>query len=360
MKKFGTKFTAVAAATAMALALTPATAFAADTDTTAAPASGQASSDATLEGLVDKDVFCVVLPTVAESGDDSRLTFILDPQDLITATKDDTTKKHSETFTGDGLYFLNVGESGNTYSGSSDELSVINKSTSDVEVKVTATVSNATAIDLVEEDALDSTTARNVYLGLSMNGGAATTLTAKDGATATAKIEAKSDAYKVTYTEGSGYSYEIDESTYDEDSKFNAAKFNLVGKCNQQDGVDWTALQTTTPNIKLAWTVDKYVADPVLALSDAGEITITGLSAKKNVSGLTAFVVSNGTTSSSPTGKNATITAPNWTAADGGDITIQLGSAWKTFNGATVTVTVTLTDGTKLTATSTADSFAIA
>lgn len=82
------------------------------------------------------------------------------------------------------------------------------------------------------------------------------------------------------------------------------------------------------------------VSGPQFSVDEKGLITITGLTAAKNYK----TVVVNG---QSIEGGDATWDTANWTEADGGDVTIQLGSEWMNWlDGQSVTSVITYTDGT--------------
>ena len=72
-----------------AMMLAPMSAMAAETVETASPAEGTQNGIGSLEGYVDKNVFAVVLPTT----DENTFKFTLDPQGLISASKDSGSSK---------------------------------------------------------------------------------------------------------------------------------------------------------------------------------------------------------------------------------------------------------------------------
>lgn len=216
MKKFGKKLVAMTLAGAMALA--PMTAFAADT--TQAPASDSTTGTGSVEDWVDTDVFCVVLPTTTGN----EFNFILDPQDLITKTSG--AKYSGKTFdsSAKGLYFANVaGSPAKDYSGTSDKLKVINKSTGDVDVSLEATVTGLDGITLSDTDAF-ADTASSIYLKAVC--GSDDGVLTENGVTVGDSITALQNAYKFNYnTSSSKYEYIIDTSVAATDDDFNDIEF---------------------------------------------------------------------------------------------------------------------------------------
>lgn len=335
------------------LALTPVTAFAAEGDIEDAPATGDASGSGEIEGIVNKDVFCVTLPTIDDSAD--TFDFILDPQGLIAATTGGSLG--SSTYEdGASLLFHNSADDATTdYSSQSDVVEILNKSTFDVDVTVTAEVSALTdataeaegtyAIVMKDSDSYTNDTDTSMYLALDIDG-TETAITA-DGATATKKIDKVPEgSYEVTYTTEDGYQYTLKDSV----TVFPKAELSLTGSCNTAATVDWEAAKNATPGVELTWSVDKHVDGPSVSVTAAGVVTITGLTGDcKYVSMATSGTASN-TTVAPTASQDISYDTTNWTEAEGGTLVCTLSSVFPTYYaGDTMVVYVYLSDGSTVT-----------
>ncbi|MBQ8197880.1 MAG: hypothetical protein IJZ76_00430 [Lachnospiraceae bacterium] len=338
------------------LALTPMTVFAADTDVTLAPAEGSASGSGEIEGIVDKDVFCVSLPTIAENSD--IFNFILDPQQLIAETEGAAFDGGTTFEEGASLFFESV-VSGNSisanstkdYASQSSSLIIKNKSTFDVDVDVEAELKDlsdeAGTYTIVPKDTEDYTddTTTSMYLAVKL-GNSATAITA-DGATASATIaKVADDSYEVVYTDEDGYTYELKEDV----TEFPATSISLAGSCNTNADVDWEAAKTAAPSVDLTWSVDKHSDGPTVDVSTAGIVTISGLTAEANID--TEKITTFGTVKTNVEGINATAVTwddANWTIENGGTLIMNLGQTYVDYYaGETMTIKIGLTDGTTI------------
>lgn len=209
---------------------------------------GTASGTGTVEGVVKKDVFNVVLPT--ESTANSALAFILDPQGLI---KETSGSAHTgKTFEDATLYFPNTGDK---YTGTSDEFEITNKSTVDADVSVKATVTDNDGITLSTDKTFANDTSASMYLAIVDDDHTDGVAIEADGATVTSKIDKAPDgAYKITYdTDSSEYKYDIDSGFQGSYSKYT---FKLTGASNANG--DWEAAKDVTPKVSLTWTVTEH------------------------------------------------------------------------------------------------------
>ncbi len=265
MKKFGKKLMALAMAGVLMCA--PLTAFATEVDDESA-AQGNITGSGDVEGIVNKDVFKVVLPTVATG--DTTFNFILDPQGLIKATAG--AKYTGATFdeNAKGLYFANPqADSTTKYMASSPALTATNKGTVDVDVTLTATADAATlkdttkgyTIGLAADDTFANDKTTSVYLALVS--GSQTAALSADGATITDTLAAApADAYEVTYdTTDSKYKYGLTAAAQAAGyTGFKSIDFNLTGACNT--AADWAAAEDAAPSVEVAWTLEKHVETP--------------------------------------------------------------------------------------------------
>lgn len=300
MKKFGKKLMALTMAGVLMCA--PLTAFATEVDDESA-AQGNTTGSGDVEGIVNKDVFKVVLPTVAAG--DTTFNFILDPQGLIKDTNGSKYTNATFDSTAKGLYFANPQSDGTTkYMASSPALTATNKGTVDVDVTLTATadadsLKDATAgytIGLAANDSFANDKSTNIYLAL-VSGSQTATLSA-EGATITDSLAAApSDAYEVTYNSASSkYEYGLTAAAQAADyTGFKSLDFNLTGACNT--AADWTAAEDAAPSVEVTWTLEKHAEEPTFTTGAAvGAINYTKGSGKTALASITSItMVRNGT-----------------------------------------------------------------
>lgn len=338
----------IALAMAFTLLVTPMTAFGAPTEETEPGTSVSVNGTGQVEGIVNEEVYCVVLPTQADN--DDTFDFILDPQDLINKT-DGAAHAGIDSISGNQLYFTKDSE----LSGTSQTLEVINKSSVDVNVTVEATVNDLTggsddsAYEISLTDSADfADDATSIYLGLNVDADDAVALTADDGASVTKTLAGAPDQYETKYEDG--YAYVLKEDA-DEDA-FEKLEFSLTGACNTN--ADWTNAKDAVPSVSLVWGFDKAeesTTGPKVTLSKTGLITISGLTPEKNYkdgSFNSAKIATSFKLFASGTGA---VVENNWSKTEGGDFTYQIASkAVNNYAGDTVTVTITLTDGSTISA----------
>lgn len=237
-----------------ALALSPMSAMAAEQgEVTTNGASNSTTGTGSVEGYVDKEVFTVVLPTTEEVTKAS-MAFIIDPQGLIKNTNG-VAHENATTTEDKGLYFKN---STGSYSASSDSLTVKNKGTTKVSVKLDATVKDLTGIKL--SDSADMTgTDPEIYLAL--KAGEDTTPIAGDSssATVTKTLEAlpESDFKTIYDNDSSSYKFVIDDTKVTGDTSLPSLDFNLTGAANTNTSISWADVTSANPSVDLTWTLSK-------------------------------------------------------------------------------------------------------
>lgn len=324
----------VALATACVLMITPISVCAEGESS----AEGSATGTSKVEGIVDKEVFSVVLPTIAD--DDTTFDFILDPQGLIAATESNSNKAYAgATFTNKvkGLFFKNTAT---TYSATSNKLKVTNKSTVPVDVALTATATNLTdsagAYDIKLSEAstfTEADTDPSIYLALEC--GTDVAPITEDGATISTSIEAApADAYKVKYVDGQ-YVYGLTPTAAKDDyTGFKSLSFDLTGACNMF--ADWSAAKDATPGVEVTWALTKHVgtAKPSVSSTTATYSKANGCSIPVSLGGgdlaatsvtATHSTAADGTFNAltvAATYENGTLTIPkgNWTGASAGQV----------------------------------------
>ncbi|MDD5831182.1 MAG: hypothetical protein PUD13_07940 [Lachnospira sp.] len=214
-------------------------------DETVSPASGTTTGSGKLEGTVDTDVFNVVLPTTSAE----TLKFILDPEGLIKATSN---KAYDSATFGEGTLFFQ--KDTNDYQNESATLTITNKSAVDVDVKLTAQITDADGITLSSDKAFTEDTSASMYMAVKYD--SSEDAITDDGVTIEKTIaKAPEGAYEYKYNSGSGYSYGLIDDL--SQITFNKMDFSLTGASNAKG--DWSALSVVAPNVKVTYEVSKHV-----------------------------------------------------------------------------------------------------
>lgn len=248
----------LAAATALTMVLTPVTAFAAEANTPDA-GKGTIEGEGQFEGYVNKEVFRIILPTVAD------VDFTLDPQGLLKVA--DAAKY---TIGEGAVYFANAVSGGGdpTYSATSDAITIKNKSSYPVDVDLKVTLKNmAEGIALVEESALADATSPSLYLGVKVNDDGTPEAITKTEYTAEkqelADIMASYEVIGSTTDPGDGavispngyyYSFKLGSSFSDDDAP--SVSYYLTGKCDTV--ADWSEVNTSAVTAEIVWSCTKH------------------------------------------------------------------------------------------------------
>ncbi len=238
-------------------------------------ATGNVTGEGDLEGYVDKNVFTVTLPTV------TTVQFVLDPQELILATLPESSAPELDgaafaTGYADKILF----KDGTNYKTKSSDITVVNKSTFDVDVTIGAKITGLTKtgdggydVKVVASDAdfgsdtaisMALTPSTNTLTGTTEGTPTAGTPVALDGTdagiTTVSKVAVSTDvdnAYEVTKS-GDAYSYSMKADV--SGVAFNEVTFNLSGKLNKT--ADWTNFNKDTTaklSVGITYSVAKHV-----------------------------------------------------------------------------------------------------
>lgn len=229
--------------------------------TTVSTADGSTSGNGTIEGYVDKNVFSVELPTTPVAS--STFDFYLDPQGLIEATSGNkyvagnSNNRGATSVNGYGtLYFVNTLSSNKAaLSTSSDSITITNKGAVDVDVAVTADITDNDGIVISDNQNNMGTEKASMYLELfSVSPNAVSdTISANGGGELTASVSGSAAAYKVSYNSTTNlYEYAVPS---DDDVDYADYSFQLRGACN--DSSAWKDLFTANaqPSVEITWDV---------------------------------------------------------------------------------------------------------
>lgn len=321
-----------------------------------------ASGEGETQYVATSDVFDVFLPTAADNT--TTFNYLLDPDGLIAKTTeaDGTGGRYSGKFeAGKTVYFKHAtAVSGNDYTDTSDEIKVVNKSTQAVDLTVTAKVTPVDGITMAAKDDFTNeegvaSTGTDLYLGLIGKGSETTDTQSEkaitaDGVKLEATIPADENAYEVTWNatanDGKGQ-YERALTTAAQAAGyagFKSYSFKLTGKCNTGTGIDWSGLDENAPKVDLVWSVKDFtITGPQVSVGKDGIIRVTNLDGALYQS----MQMSIGDESWELSSKSGTWA---WEAEESGKKEFTLGSGWypNFVAGKTVTVTVTLKDGTTI------------
>lgn len=209
-------------------------------------AEGEGTGTGSVEGVIDTDVFSVVVPTSVET----TLAFIVDPQGLIKATTGKNDKYTGKTFGEGTLFFANAD---NKYSNTSEALKIVNKSSVDVDVTIGAKVGDADGIKLTEDKTFADDTSASVYLAIKHDTDQETVITSS-GASLNAQVaKAPEGAYEIVYDQGQ-YKYQLTAAaSAAEYTGFKDYSFNITGASNANG--DWKGLEEAEPTITVTWNV---------------------------------------------------------------------------------------------------------
>ena len=336
---------------------------------------------------VKQDIYDVTLPTTAAQ------KFYLDPEGLIALGNGGSATANPGTVVGlTNMYAVNRSSIPVVLSAS---YKVADSATADG-VTVVNAVADADAITAIQEDATkkvaisisaieaatDADTSGNTCGGKVFKADASgVDVTASTGNLSAADaVYADSTAVAAEYVmtpetykfqlkdenadpyDANSYEYIIDSTA----EKASCVKLTIGGYCSTK--ADWSAYTDGTNELKLDmvfkfkkaatttgdWTdtttgTDEVKVGPQVSMTAGGLITISDLTADKNVTGYADIKLSDGTDTFALQATTATFSdSLGWTTANGGACTFQLKSAWNTWNGKSVTATVTLTDGSSI------------
>ena len=323
-------------------------------------AEGSGEGSGSLDVVEATDVFNWHMPT--DSG--NQFDYILDPTGIIAET--DAAKYASASFIpGKTMYFRNEPASGSdvaTYSDVSDSIKAYNKSTMDVEIKVQAKLATPSGIDIASAKHTAggnaNTATPSIYLAL--NDATGETAITSAGIVATSSITDAASHYEVVYaTDSKTYKKQLNATASNAklednfDGLFQSYEFNLTGSCN--DDGKWVGLTEEPPKVSLVWTIEKpenAVAGGPITFTNAGDITLTGLTGAKNFAHKMTLSWAGTTSDNLDSDPNMAWDISEWTEENGGTLKFKLSSGWISgLSGELVTVTVYLTDGSTLTAT---------
>lgn len=328
---------------------------------------GSESGSGTMAGVVDRNVFHVVLPTQGSTEVKSALNFKLDPQKLVTSTSGSALLVNAgDSFAPDKtLFFPNYPDTGVTtgasiyWSDESSKFTVTNKGSLKVDVSASAELSNLGAIKVAKTEGFVEDTSTSMYMTILTDDNDTTGFVLKEDEKASdKKATASIDTYTIDAVastnfevkENNGtYTYELKENL--DDSVFKTFSFWFKGASNPAG--DWDALAEKAlpaPKLEVTWNVKPHkdvpsitptnqvydrTSDLVIPVSlGSGDLAATGITK-----------IAHSTTAN---GSYAEIVKDNtkWTYADG-KLTFKKGQFSSAASGDTRYLKVTFNDAAK-------------
>ena len=380
---------------AMTATMFPMTVFAEDEVSKGGISEGEVN--VTLEGIVDKDIFSVALPT----SDLTQFDFIIDPQGLITATgttNTSTTTSGSLTSTGSHaavthpkyanaefepsktMYFKSYTATSpsstdrHEYTSTSVPVKIENKSSIGIDASIEFVISGVDGVTFKDDNTFASDTSTSMYLAVNtteyewndsagtLSAGTPTTVkfATTDGVTSAkseVKLERKNDTvYKYQYTAGGEagvYSYVLDDGLVagadtspgtSDDYKFEYFEMTLTGAVNPAG--DWFALTEGdaagfTPKIDVVFDIalEGYDNDNGDAESGGSDDVSYSMTAYNDA------VVLPSTSIASVKVGTVTLTTSHY-ALSGNNFTIKAASTFNTLLSRGSQIDITFSDGT--------------
>lgn len=336
---------------------------------------------------IDQEIIDVTLPTTASQ------RFYIDPQGLIAVGQGGGATPAPGTVTGaSDMYAVNRSSIPLALSVSY----TLKDSVKSNGVTVVSSVADADAIKAIQdaagkqiavsvsavESGTDAASNGNTCGGKVFKaGGTAVDMTGATGMTtadvvyagttaATADYLMTAETYEAQMKDGATDIYDSNSYEYVIDPDADAAscvKLTIGGYCSTK--ADWSDYANGTESLKLdvvftfkkvATTTgdykdatvgtDEVSVGPKVTITTGGLITISGLTAEKNFNDYPDIVVGDATDSYAIQADNAPFDGSlGWTTENGGACTFQLQGGWTSWTGRTVTVTVTLKDGSTIT-----------
>lgn len=202
---------------------------------------------------IKEEIISVDLPTV---GDESPFDFYIDPQGLL---YDTGAVRYGGGVVEEGTYLLfhNHDDGEYDFSGRSDRLSVTNRSTVPVNIKITAKISDLGDLRMDQDGSFEDEDDCAIYLSIVDDEGNERVLS-EDGEVSVEVMlnSAPSEAYTFRYDESTDtYEYVYQN---DEDISFDSYSFGLRGECNAN--ADWSGI-SVSPRVMVTWSVEPVYPD---------------------------------------------------------------------------------------------------
>lgn len=207
--------------------------------------------------ILSQNVFNVILPATPDKPIDKDTplsdfyNFILDPDNLLPPKYPDKTFEPNTS-----LYFPNNDHPLYDYAHTSNALTIQNKSTMGVDIKLQASLAGMNNITLTNDKTFSNSKTPSVYLALTDSSNK-TSVIDKYGAFLKTTLPGQKEAYETVYdrlTDKYKYALKDDTVLSANNISFADYTFQLEGNCNSAG--DWSDLDTSvSPKITVTWSV---------------------------------------------------------------------------------------------------------
>lgn len=277
-----------------------------------------------MEGIVSTDIFKVVLPTVPETSVSQGTPvstiydFLLDPNLMVKDKYPDKNVQPNAT-----LLFKNASGTPYDYSNTSDSLTIQNKSTMDVDVKLNVELTDMDNL-LTNDSAFANDKNTSVYLAVTDSNNK-TSVVDKFGAFLRKTLSGSPNAYEYSVDPSTGrykYALKSDSKLQADNITFENYNFKLTGSCNSS--ADWSEfIEPASAKLTVIWKVSPRPADLAPSIGKTSYIM------SKNIPNMVDVDLGSG--------KLAATNISSITYKNSSGITVNLGTGNYSFSGDTLT-----------------------
>ncbi len=204
-----------------------------------------------VEGIVNTDVYQVVLPTVSNHSFD----FIIDPQKLINQTEG--AGYGGKTFEKNATLFFRRTDSGKKedYSSISNPITIINRGSKSINVSLNVSMSPSSLEGIRMTKDIEFRGDNSASLYMAVTDGENIMPVGTDGININTTLEAApKEAFEYGYNiEKARYTYTLKKNL--DSSIFSTRSFRITGAANGKG--DWSKLKEASPKIMISWKISE-------------------------------------------------------------------------------------------------------
>lgn len=210
---------------------------------------GSKTGSGRVEGVVNTDVYQVVLPTVS----DHTFDFIIDPQELISQT--DGAGYGGKTFEeGATLFFRRTDKvAKEDYSSISNPITITNRGSAPIDVSLNVRLSSSSlgGIRMTDDKEFKGDTSASLYIAV-VDGENIMPVGTKGVSIYTTLGAAPKDAFEYGYNKEKGrYTYTLKKNV--DSSVFSTRSFRITGAANRNG--DWSRFTEASPEMRISWKI---------------------------------------------------------------------------------------------------------
>lgn len=210
---------------------------------------GSKTGSGRVEGIVNTDVYQVVLPTVSNQ----TFNFIIDPLELINQT--DGAGYGGKTFEADSTLFFRRTDSGakEDYSSASNPITITNRGSAPIEVSLNVSMisSSLGGIRMTDDREFKGDTGASLYMAVA-DGDHIMPVGTRGVSVKTTLDAAPKEAFEYGYNKEKGrYTYALKKNM--DSGVFSTRSFQITGAANKNG--DWSDFTEASPEIKISWKI---------------------------------------------------------------------------------------------------------